>query len=318
MIKEKVTIILGAGASYPYGFPLGGELKDMILDQILSHHPIHEKDQLGPFLKQFGYPDDIQKEFAVQLKESMQPSVDAFLFERSEFVDIGKLSIAANLICFEKKYNLLSKSDGGESNKNKWYTYLLNLMGNRSEFKSNNLSIITFNYDRSLEYFLYYALRARFNLSEQEVTDYVKSIPIIHVYGQLGEALFLNSNGRDYSNLLDYGNLKKSAESISLIYEKNNVEVNSENLKTAHNTIEETDLLIFLGFGYLEENIKRLKLEQYYKRLQIVGTFYGMKAGEISRVKYLFEQYSVLQTSQGIKVYELDVLEFLRQTNYLR
>jgi hypothetical protein len=33
MIRNKVTIVLGAGASYPYGFPLGGELKDKIIDQ---------------------------------------------------------------------------------------------------------------------------------------------------------------------------------------------------------------------------------------------------------------------------------------------
>jgi hypothetical protein len=318
MINKKVTIVLGAGASYPYGFPLGGELKDKIIDQILfSRQPISERDSLGSFLDQFGYKEDIQKDFALQLKESMHLSVDAFLFEHHEFIEIGKLSIAANLIRCERKDDLMSTASEGESRR-KWYAYLLSLMGNREEFKSNNLSIITFNYDRSLEYFLYYTLKPRFNLSEQERIEHINSIQIVHVYGQLGQLHFTNENGRDYASLLNYGDLKKGAEGTSLIHEKNNEEINSENLKAVHRIIGESELLVFLGFGYLEENIRRLKLKEYYKPDRIVGTFFGMEDGEVSRAKNLIKEYSNIGLQAHIEDHRLDVYGFLRRTDFLR
>jgi len=319
MINNKVTIILGAGASYPYGFPLGGELKDKIVDQIItSRQTIYGRDTLVKILSQFGFSEEVQNDFALQLKESMQPSVDAFLFERPEYIEIGKLSIAANLIVCEKKENLMSNTSDNDASKNKWYGYFLSLLGTKNEFKANNLSIITFNYDRSFEYFLYYSLKPRFNLSDQEVREYIESIPIVHVYGKLGNPHFMDNKGRDYSKLLDYGNLKKGSEGIRLIYEKNNEEINSENLKAAHNIIETSDLIVFLGFGYLEENIRRLKLDKYYSYMRIFGTFLGMKPGEIVRAKRLIEKYSAIPSSSNIEEFNLDAYDFLRHTDLIK
>lgn len=319
MINNKVTVVLGAGASYPYGFPLGGELKNKIIDQILfSRQPISERDSLGHFLEQFGYKEDVQKDFAIQLKDSMQPSVDAFVFERPEFADIGKLSIAANLIRCERKDDLLSPTSESNPNKRKWYDYLLNLLGKRDEFKENNLSVITFNYDRSLEYFLYNTLKPRFKLSEQEVLEYIKSIPIVHVYGQLGKPHFEDEKGRNYTDLLDFENLKKGAEGISLIYEKNNEEINSENIKSAHYIIADSGLLVFLGFGYLEENLRRIKLTEFYPSPNAVGTFYGMDDGEVLRAKTLIKQYSNISIPAHMEDHRLDVYGFLRHTDVLK
>lgn len=190
MITQKVTLVLGAGASNPYGFPLGEKIKDEVIKQATSPDSYRIGDtSLPSLLKPFGFSNNDVQEFALQLKNSAQPSIDAFLFERVEFIEIGKLAIAANLIQHEHIYGLIGE---GADNTKKWYDYLLNnFMGTREEFKSNNLSIITFNYDRSFEYFFYYTLKPRFNLSVEEVVDYIRSIPIVHILWSTREtALF--------------------------------------------------------------------------------------------------------------------------------
>ena len=298
MINQKVTLVLGAGASYPYGFPLGNVLMKQIIDQAIEpdHHKIGDKT-LPSLLEPFGFSIDYVLEFGHQLKGAMQPSVDAFLFDRPEFIDIGKLAIAVNLIRHEAMRSLqeIGSSNESDSGKTKWYDYLLNyFLGTREEFKSNNLSIITFNYDRSFEYFFYCTLKPRFNLTEKEAADYVKSIPIVHVYGQLGKPLFFNPAGRDYTTDVDENNLRKSADEISLIYEKGNDDKFTENLYNAHQILGETKLLIFLGFGFHKTNLERLRLQEIYSGDRIVCTTYGRKPGERARDEELVRRYSRL------------------------
>ena len=50
-----------------------------------------------------------------------------------------------------------------------WYVYLFNQLGARKDdFNKNRISIITYNYDRSLEYFLFVALKFSYGISMAE------------------------------------------------------------------------------------------------------------------------------------------------------
>ena len=55
------------------------------------------------------------------------------------------------------------------------------------EFGNNKLSIVTFNYDRSLEHYLLNSLMTLHGKTRDECAQALKKIPIVHVYGQLGE-----------------------------------------------------------------------------------------------------------------------------------
>ena len=48
-----------------------------------------------------------------------------------------------------------------------------------------NVAFITFNYDRSLEFFLLTTLKNRYQKTEQECAAKLKNIPIVHLYGKL-------------------------------------------------------------------------------------------------------------------------------------
>ena len=54
-------------------------------------------------------------------------------------------------------------------------------------FCSNQIKIVTFNYDRSFEFALYQYVKHKYDFEPQQLLECVQAIPVHHVYGQLGE-----------------------------------------------------------------------------------------------------------------------------------
>lgn len=99
MISRQTVFVLGAGASYPYGFPTGEELVGEIIGLTRSERT------LDAFLYN-GCVDSDVKRFAHDLADSDAPSVDAFLEHRRDFLKIGKLAICLSLIPKEQDSSL--------------------------------------------------------------------------------------------------------------------------------------------------------------------------------------------------------------------
>ncbi len=315
MIKANTVLILGAGASAPYGFPLGNGLTWKIVDDIIAR-----RGSIAPALEALGFTWNKQLKFAQELHHANPPSIDAFLQDRKdEFGDIGKAAIAATLIPYEDSKNLMlmEQEIEFEEHKNKrWYGYLLNLMGNLESFEQNNLSIVTFNYDRSLEYFLFQTIGARCG-STEEAIKLVRSLPIIHVYGQLGKPQFLDSRGRDYRPVVDRETVMKSVEEIHLMYE----EQTSPEAEEMIQLIRPAKLLVFIGFGYHEKNLAQVALKDNCSNgARIVSTFFKLAHGEkeraLGRLKYYAEAKN--HDVEIIQELETDALGFLRDYNLLQ
>jgi hypothetical protein len=181
VITTPTVLVLGAGASYPYGFPTAKELKGLICETF-SHREAPASRLLGD---NSDYSPDEFFGFREAFLKSGQPSVDAFLERRPSFLGVGKLAIAYCLIPFEDEAKLYRPDflRGGD-----WYEYLsVKLSSSFEEFGNNKLSIITFNYDRSLEQYLLNSLVNLHGRTFDECAKTLAKIPIIHVYGQLGE-----------------------------------------------------------------------------------------------------------------------------------
>ena len=145
MITIPTVLVLGAGASYPYGFPTAKELRILICEAFTNPNTPASR-LLG---EASGHSPDGFFRFREAFLKSGQPSVDAFLEWRPDFLAIGKLAIAYCLLPFEDESKLFTPpgNRGGD-----WYQYLsVKLNASFEDFGSNKLSIITFNYDRSLE-----------------------------------------------------------------------------------------------------------------------------------------------------------------------
>ena len=133
MIKTLTVLVLGAGASKPFGFPTGQELLKLITHQLLLFTP--EQTTLGQTLLACGFPAPDILRFASALHLSQRKSVDAFLEFRSEFLDVGKAAMIAALIPYEKPDTLFNTGD--------WYQHLLKAMeAPFDEMPKNQLGII--------------------------------------------------------------------------------------------------------------------------------------------------------------------------------
>jgi len=158
MITEPTVLILGAGASYPYGFPTAKQLKWDICDAFSN------EKSLAPQLLdgKSDYSASEFSDFAMALRHSGNESVDAFLEQRQKqnerVVGVGKLAIAYALIPCEDEGKLFQRDFGSRGGH--WYEYLFGRLNTDfRDFARNQLSIITFNYDRSLEHYLLTALK---------------------------------------------------------------------------------------------------------------------------------------------------------------
>jgi hypothetical protein len=255
MITKPTVLVLGAGASAPYGFPTGAELKQIILENLASG----ENSQWYDNIKHFGHSKEEIQKFAFALKHSGKSSVDAFLEHRQDFLWIGKFAIALSLIPFEEEYKLYDPPGDTPP----WYDYIWEKLDARlDQFGENKLSIITFNYDRSLEQFLYSAIKNLYNRPDGECRLLMDCIPIIHVHGSLGN---LRWQGEPYSNYLPAPNHTKidlAAQNISIISDISDYHDRHTVFSSAFNFLSGAEQIYFLGFGYNDTNLKRLKIDQ--------------------------------------------------------
>ncbi len=190
MTSHKTVLILEAGASRPYLLPTGGELRDLLLQR--NSNSIVKSLQLSGPDQQF-YADWYQgllrdhiaqeqiEHFRRRFAESEFLSIDRFLAFNPEFDDIGRFMIAAILLSCERTPHL----------KGDWYQILFNeLTTEGPDIPVDLLSVVTFNYDRSLEWYLFRSFRAAFDLSDDKAWKRVQQIKIVHVYGDLGARLW--------------------------------------------------------------------------------------------------------------------------------
>lgn len=143
MLSKSTVLVLGAGASKPYNFPTGFELSGRIFDQLqgAGHAPYNNLREI------FGFGQTEINRFRDAFYFSGKNSVDAFLEHRTEFLAIGKAATAAVLVEYENPWRLFQYDDQN------WLRYLYNNLNTSfDDFGSNKLSIVTFNYDRVVEF----------------------------------------------------------------------------------------------------------------------------------------------------------------------
>jgi hypothetical protein len=275
MISTHTTLVLGAGASCPYGYPSGARLRQRICDELTSSCPTFDAVQGLGFTG-----DDIQA-FRKAFYRSQITSIDRFLANNRQFWEVGKAAIAAILIQCELEAPLLAERFD-VSPKDHWYRYLWNCMDQSWDgFLSNNVRIITFNYDRSLEMFLAIALSSHHGRPFAEALNKVYQLPIIHVYGTLGligEQTVAPT--RPYSNDLGAAPVRIAAESIRVIPEHRD---NEGDKKKIRDMIATAKRICYLGFGYDPLNVERLCLDAMpgdFKQ-DVLGTAYDFRSGEL-------------------------------------
>lgn len=254
----RTTLILGAGASYPYRFPTSRELNEIIIGSnvgaltAIRERLGHEIDWLDAARtlsdSNYYHPnfDDFRQAFAQSASHSIDLFVQARAREYEQYQ--AQIAVAAIFLCCETEATLQVED---------WYRQLWNevLRQGGRNIPPNQLSVITFNYERSLEHYLAHKAKAAFGLGSLEnAHQWLSRIPITHVYGQLGSL-----SRSPLPDFIPFGNMYgdnvwKAAGKLRLADPRSGGAEGawSECLSHAEN-------IFFLGFGFWPENLALLR-----------------------------------------------------------
>lgn len=288
MIEKRTVFILGAGASCPYGFPTARRLRKEILSTFEDRYMQFlggAGEEVGALRKANGYPDlRIAKQFLERFELSGVESIDLFLSRNPAFETIGKMAICLSILHAERESKFREEVEKPEHD---WYFYLYSRLTQEAtrpddyhRFGDNLISFITFNYDRSLEYYLFNCLLYSFEGMDRQRTDEeLQRRPIIHVYGR---PTLPKSAESGKEQTLAYGKeMRGSLASIDLLSVIGSIHVVHEErtnpeLEKARTAISEAERIFFLGFGYAKENLEVLGFPDVVKRNhRIFGTAMG-------------------------------------------
>jgi len=333
MLDKKTVFILGAGASCPYGYPSGLHLREYIC--LPANIPPEKAKVLEEAIGSKGGYDDFRKKF----EKSSTKSIDLFVARNPNLAPVGKSIIAYEIFDAEHRslfrekaewVREMFKSRQGDNTQQQylrnrdfqggiWYEYLFDRLtarlANKDDlpdfsFSKGKIAFITFNYDRSLEYFLYESVRNSFTeVPEAQVIKCLKNLKILHIYGQIAPLKWQDSaKGIDYQPPISASLVRNTSSNIRTIYE----EQQNPELVEAQNIISQAEQIFFLGFGYAPENMKILGLPELIppSNCRVYGTAFGLNRVELKRI-----HTSGFKDIGNIDIEAMDCLELLR--NYL-
>lgn len=283
MVDIETVLVLGAGASKAFGFPTGQELVKRIC---LLLNQDRYFDIFYQTIRE--HLCDMAKKFPNVLKLADPLSVDAWLEHNPIYIEVGKVAIAIALLGYEKQSGLRPQ--------NNWYQLLSKRLDGPFEmFQDNKLSIITFNYDRSLEQYLFETFRnTHTEKSEVECKEKLNQLRILHVYGSLGRLEWQSDKQLplvSYGQSLNKDTITSAANSINIIPRKKPPEIFgvvqksiSDEFNEARKLIAGAQELYFLGFGYSKDNMERLGIETLRMPQKKMGTAKGLGHQEYQEV----------------------------------
>jgi hypothetical protein len=121
----------------------------------------------------------------------------------------------------------------------------------------SNVTIINFNYDRTIEHFLYSELQRNFHLNEDDARTSISGLKIVRPYGTVGPLPWQEGTGVPFGLDLGSGHEKLFAISngICTYTEWNVTEQLLSDIRVA---IMNATVVVFLGFGFHQQNMQIL------------------------------------------------------------
>ncbi|PCI85482.1 MAG: hypothetical protein COB24_12890 [Hyphomicrobiales bacterium] len=287
------------------------------------------------------YPTKVVEESSRHIHQGLHGmrSVDRYLHvhqDNESIVFLGKLAIASSILKYERQstlYNWQKKLiDTGISTKiqkvqkpitvhdkklenltNTWINIFFNNLseGYTKDTVKNifeNVSIICFNYDRCIEFYLMELLVITFSLNRDTAANILSTLNIIHPYGTIGNCI---ENGDE--NYLPFGNsgerpVNEFALAKRIVTFTESTNENTNNSKRIINAVSGASKMIILGFGFEQMNMDILKLPAH--KTGTIRKFYATAYGEIEiGKKVILEQLASSFLSNGLPKSGLKLFE---------
>lgn len=345
MLGGETVFVIGAGASFELGLPLGTQLREQISEKVDIRYnlsrPISGDYQINEHLREIA-------------RENGDPSINGLLHKcwlmrdalpgaisidnlidahRSdvEFAEIAKMAIAKSILQAERRSKLfVNRQNGDEFNLRQVDgTYLIPLLQLLTENVSaegvenlfSDASFIIFNYDRCLEFFLPNALSAYYGLNLPDATAIVDRARIIHPYGtvgDLGQGTSLATAGFGAGET----NIRHIAKGIRTFSEGLADDTIGENIRSL---VGDADQVVFLGFAFHPMNMEIIDPKGSVLMQKLFGTTIGLSEAAIRSVeRTLLQRFGkvaptevLLEENFGARLEELN-LEARSATDFLQ
>ncbi|MGE4130500.1 MAG: hypothetical protein AB7F86_02620 [Bdellovibrionales bacterium] len=265
--KRKVTIVIGAGVSMDCKFPSGQDLKVRVVNQLRRQSQRPEADRLANSAVR-----SIDEHLKNHPEEAMyiKPIIQDILMRLEAENQISNNFLNPRGCAFGVLLEKLERFEG-------WH----------------DLVVVNFNYDRNLQYYFFTALKNRSKASDAEVWKKIYAAKVLHVYGRLpslpGEANFIEILRKKEFR---YGFAPANPNSIeaeelaghadACIASGGNPFVTRKDLAPIW---EESAAILFLGFGYGQENMEVLGLDRKGLDVTILGTGLDLERDDSQRVE---------------------------------
>jgi hypothetical protein len=270
MFQKPTVLVLGAGANYEVGLPLGTELMRAVEATLTfgDHRSLatESADQFFYLLRdKFGKESNDYLQAAKRLVQVMNlfPSMDEALhYVRGDerCVAVGKAAIVSSIIGAEAKSKLKFDGKLGRPDLTRvddtWVAEFLSMAVSgltQEEMPTvfKKVTIINFNYDRSLEHYLFWALQDKALIPQKQVKNIIDRMHSIRPYGTVGIHWGGDGGGLSFGrpDSLDVSIFEASGE-IRTFTEQHAAGVREK----IDRALNDAELILILGFGFHGQN----------------------------------------------------------------
>ncbi|HEV2559327.1 MAG TPA: hypothetical protein VGU45_11925 [Microvirga sp.] len=319
MFRSPTLFVVGAGASCEVGLPSGAALRENIAKLLDIRFENGVRQQSGDYevwqaisiaAKEAGHQAQVNayRAAACQIAGAMTQaiSIDNYIdaHRGNKMIEAcGKIAIVRAILMAESQSAIYYGQDKHKpfnyAPPKAWFQLFFQRLTEgvaRSEVKNvfENVAIVTFNYDRCIEHYLYHALQNYYGIGASEAASLMETLRIYHPYGVAGR-LPWQAEGQPGVAFGDEGyaqTLLHLSKQIKTFTER----VEEERfLDAIRSEVAQAETLIFLGFAYAEQNMELLTPPKHKvvegglttRTRKVIGTASGISAAD---VKVVIEQ----------------------------
>jgi hypothetical protein len=270
MFKQPIAFVIGAGASVEYGLPVGAEL----LKRISAAVGPGQREPWGDgqlynaianlFLQSTGAYEIAATELGTFIASGVSSIDDALTWfsSRQEVIDLGKIAIVNEILKAERGSPLYGRQINSDDDfPNTWIPHLLSMVmdGHKSEDAERafaNVTLINFNYDRTIEHFLHVALQRKFRLDSARARRIVVELNMFRPYGVVGVLPWQAEGGIEFGANLNPQELSAASKNIKTFSEGTTGALQDQ----IRLSLERARVVVFLGFGFHTQNMELIRV----------------------------------------------------------
>jgi hypothetical protein len=275
----KTVIVIGAGASYEFGLPVGEELKKLISSALTYRQEAgYIKTGDGLIYDAIRFAAQKAGETPIRYMAAANSIADGLLLTYSidnylnnhrgdDAVEMcGKLGIVRSIIAAEERSKLYAANDAPVDFQLCEATWAVRLVRALTEqctvdeisARLSSVTFIVFNYDRCLEHVLMHAFSQAYRIGRDKAADIVNGLAIYHPYGRVGKLPWMKAeNGEEiieYGGYLDPGRLYRLARGIKTFTE--GTKEGDSDILAIRESVRHAERFVFLGYAYHKLNMQ--------------------------------------------------------------